>query len=603
MNSEDLMKQQFFISIDEAASPHLSKEGYFIEDCSVSTLTTKSHAPSKQTIRRALRDLVMRRSVDSSTIKEIQSTDMSTLFIPQKAPINRLPNELIHIILFYCTKQYKDIFQFATVCKQFRTVADHSVLWLHIPLIFYCNKEVLFCLHGEQLAQQRLKNACQGSMQQYFENYFSNASSNSITLFQPMMTISFHPVCKVMINRQQARRPSFDSYMTPLRPTFVNSLKLLPLGQSQLEMNQALYRSANEVKRWFLDVLIEYRLQWRDWQQRYQSTDRWTQSIQRFFEQYLFLLFQCLVLLWCVCVYCFSNYTSSALTLENHIGFCLVLFILGVYLLMGVGFLSIEILKRRMQRQLLLLLNQAQNQLHQSFALIEMLFINLVILGVFLFIFFLYLKDAAVLPNMTYVDIACLFTAVWLLAGGLYIVAQGLLDTKPLLKTEFLGLYYLLSAFPSSLLLLGLYLDDSEQHYGIDNLGYCLIPLYPLMLLVLIASGFYCCTLFQRVRMMLQSGEGSSSLLILTRPPEVKNDFVPRRLSPWRFYLSHGVVLLGMIILNSSMIALNLLLYHNEAKDRSIGSISINPIMLIVLCVISLKIALAGLYYQSHFLQ
>lgn len=48
-----------------------------------------------------------------------------------------LPIELLHLILQFYTNKLSGLIKFQTICKQFKEVSSHSLLWLSIDLSFY----------------------------------------------------------------------------------------------------------------------------------------------------------------------------------------------------------------------------------------------------------------------------------------------------------------------------------------------------------------------------------------------------------------------------------------------------------------------------------
>eukprot|EP01040_Poterioochromonas_malhamensis_P003038 gene3038-3231_t len=54
-----------------------------------------------------------------------------------------LPGELIHIILYYYTHSFKDLIKFSTINKTCKQIADYSLLWLQVNLMFYPPYEYL----------------------------------------------------------------------------------------------------------------------------------------------------------------------------------------------------------------------------------------------------------------------------------------------------------------------------------------------------------------------------------------------------------------------------------------------------------------------------
>jgi hypothetical protein len=51
--------------------------------------------------------------------------------------IQILPHELVQIIFSYYATKWQEAVRFSSVCKEWKVIADHSLIWLHVPLEFY----------------------------------------------------------------------------------------------------------------------------------------------------------------------------------------------------------------------------------------------------------------------------------------------------------------------------------------------------------------------------------------------------------------------------------------------------------------------------------
>ena len=49
-----------------------------------------------------------------------------------------LPVEILHIVLLYLSSDFRDLILFASLCKEWKEAADHSLVWLSCDLRFSC---------------------------------------------------------------------------------------------------------------------------------------------------------------------------------------------------------------------------------------------------------------------------------------------------------------------------------------------------------------------------------------------------------------------------------------------------------------------------------
>ncbi len=228
-----------------------------------------------------------------------------------------LPGELIHIILCYYTHSFKDLIKFSTINKTCKEISDYSLLWLQINLMFYPPKEYL-----------HQKGYYHYSTYISFEEFIeTQIRSNFLpklekVLFSPE-TI-FPPVCKV--------------YVAPFQE------ELTRFKKSSEELD---YELAYRVGEWWRPLFAQYQRLYH-WHMIYFPYLNYiyakTNNLNRNFHYFL-IGTGCVGI---VSIYLLFDCNNPNLSLENKIGFYLILGIVGFYIILSLLYMINSIAENQM---------------------------------------------------------------------------------------------------------------------------------------------------------------------------------------------------------------------------------------------------------------
>lgn len=354
-----------------------------------------------------------------------------------------IPNELFHLIIAYLTKDaFEPLLKFRTVCREWKEIADHSTVWLKCRLIIrppkvyrelfppWQNEEVCHSFHEEITSLRRYP--------------------PSITLIKEEISSPIH---------SQEILHSSNTILTPFNEAYTISTAFLKY-----------YRIYNQAWRRFLSIFHIFNV------------------FEVFFEKMnpiLVMICFCLnTLILIVTIFLISSITDypTSLTLQEKIAFICIYWNLSSYLLSFLfHFVSVFAADLRCEVDLNILkpFSSILQQPRYADAYLIILF-TLALLASFALLQ-CSLSSYRSVVKYSYI-ILPIFCAI--VVGLIILVVM-----RPF-KTKFrIGFIVFLIPTSLSIFLVGLYYDQPSSG-GISSLSMALIPLYPLILILFVASLF-----------------------------------------------------------------------------------------------------------------
>lgn len=352
-----------------------------------------------------------------------------------------LPREVLHLLITFLVKsEFNQLFKFRTICREWKDIGDHSSIWLECPLTITAPLK-----------------------------YLSPISS----------VFSFHP--KTIILNIDQDIPRIDRNWRVIE--FVVDQSINPLHTSRVE--QAFQISSKFLKKW------QYFHQ--TWT-KFCITYEWLQGVSEIVDTCIRYGLYCSILncvLLAIAAYflsTISNYSTS-LSGREIIGFCClywyVVYWLTLYLLSSVVQASIDYI-----------VYSPSVCIHQPYrSLLKPSFIlkhYIILYPLALIASFALLQSALSSSNslIRYSYIIIPFICVTIMSGIAIFFEAKWREGFSLSRRSNAQCGILVSLIPIpiylTVFLIGLYYDQSS-HAGMKSLGYAFIPLFPYILLLLIA--------------------------------------------------------------------------------------------------------------------
>jgi hypothetical protein len=475
---------------------------------------------------------------------------------------NDLPSELYHIILSYYTLSFRGLLHFATINKVCKHISDYSLLWLSCNLSFYAPR-IYWIAHNIITKNDNRKIS-------ELANSSSNYTKCHLEIF--MNETRFPPVYHVIINSTIVVSDLIaDNYEVDLPPC-----------HSIASTSVLRYQLAHKVRNWFLPLYLEYNALW-NWNGYYRpylvSYCDWIKVLEEYFTSVIGFT----TALFTVCIYFFSSFPSlSSFSFQNSLGFMLILFCLFLYLFCIFAFMIDEVFSRIIHNYYTL------KKLFDYGTLGTIIYgldsIAGLLMGLIIIVSLVYCKCLGLIPSawswmiipFWISIIAALirwFKELWTDGGKDFVIVS--------LTFMFI---YAANAIPFSCLLVSLYYDNILSDM---NLGYALVPLYPVflvMFLLTLVRIFY----VSLVEIALCNG---SVYYYNSCYQKVIMVFVNMLGTILAFLINFCVIMLSISLFNIEN--------DNDTWDKDTLGIHFSPLTLVLLFVISIQSFLLVMYYED----
>lgn len=242
--------------------------------------------------------------------------------------IDSLPSEILHYILYFCAKDFHGIIHFSTICKQWKEIADHSLLWLTSELSFYTTDEYFKKIVPNSTSEKR-----EFADITAFRIYINSAWIQyqtwplKICLERERLPKHFHDWC----SKYQLDDDSVGEGDEKLKSEIIFSL--IPKIHYRVNLTDP-----DAVRSRFMIVFRQYNFLWR-W---HTSWPPWLKKIEdkvkSFYANYHYegICFVVSITMHAAAIYLFSDLenNSSSLTWLNHLGFaCIYLYLICIFVL------------------------------------------------------------------------------------------------------------------------------------------------------------------------------------------------------------------------------------------------------------------------------
>jgi hypothetical protein len=204
--------------------------------------------------------------------------------VKRSRTFDRLPVDLLRIVLAYYTKTFQGIIAFSCLSKTCKEVADYSSLWRTLKLHFYCPRKYLVAT-GENIQETE-------TAAQYAERIISGYYGGGRLYFKEVLRPEqrFTPVFKVQI---------VD------RLTHITAPTLRNVETPDLSNNHAF-----EIRNWFMEFFVTYQKHFA-WHGKWRGTFNWMLNLEKKYAPYVkmylpFISFSYLMLS-CLVTYLFSD--------------------------------------------------------------------------------------------------------------------------------------------------------------------------------------------------------------------------------------------------------------------------------------------------------
>eukprot|EP01040_Poterioochromonas_malhamensis_P009683 gene9683-10513_t len=215
-----------------------------------------------------------------------------------------LPAELVRIILSYYTHSFKDLIKFSTINKTWKQVSDYSLLWLQVDLQFYPSRSFLH------------QNGCYD---------YSTGRILQSSLDWKLRYNNFPTLEKQLFSRETVFPPVYKVYVNQFRQD---------LAQYKINVQESDQDIAYRVGKWWKGLYVEYQRLY-NWHVEYVSflhcLQKPTRMIINIYAYFDFILLFCVGI---VSIYLLFDCKNTNLSVENKIGFYLLLGLLGFYMIL-----------------------------------------------------------------------------------------------------------------------------------------------------------------------------------------------------------------------------------------------------------------------------
>lgn len=382
------------------------------------------------------------------------------------ASLTDLPSELIHIILSYYVNRFQELLIFGATNRNLKHLTNYSLLWLELDLAFYLPKRFLSIYYGvtsdvpvSEMIEEEIHRSDTGVL-----------VVNSLDYFQK--ELNFPGVSKVCVSK----KPLIDIHNLPNK--------------------ESPYEYANRVRIWYLDIFNQYHRLWDlhcRWTPTFNSIRLMSQKVGEYFFQYILIA----IFFTSFSVYCFSNLNlcnsnNHQLTALNQVGFICIYMVFFIYLFL----LITQTLSVIVDNLYYIHISLKMSFTYKTIFGLDLMYY--VFFGVFFSIILTQIKlnyynsCSSSYSSLSWVEVTI---PMWIFFTiGLITAVFGLFQMYYSSFERFLvaGSYaYCMYSLAISCTIAAYYYDNGETGF---NLGYALIPVYPLffgVLLVLITKLFF----------------------------------------------------------------------------------------------------------------
>jgi hypothetical protein len=457
---------------------------------------------------------------------------------------DRLPLELLRIVLTYYAKTFQAVIAFSCISKTCKEVADHSSLWRTMKLYFYCTRDYLVAT-GENI--QETETAGQYAERIIAGYYGAGKIYNKDFLRREER---FPPIFKVQIVER-------------LCYTTVPTLQ-------KVEITDLSHDYAFKVRNWFMEFFTDYQKHFA-WHGKWRGTFTWMLNLEKKWATYIPHICFSYLILSCLVIYLFSDFDSQSLSLQNYVGFALLYFIFVTLLGFNVFYI------------LLLYCSKASSNYHSlvvPFSLYDIMWLDQIAVGLFtvlVSVFLIQLKLTNVI-SCSWMEITI---PLWIFGTiGTVLVS---FTTKCLLVRTYqkILLVLLYGYLPYSICLacslIALHFDNNPNSFSV---GYYLIPLYPIFLVVIVLS-------FLKAFLTLQS-----YYHYFIKRKRIGANF--RGSGTWgdvMFLIISTAGTLGALMMSFSVVMFCISCFmdngENDSWDKAVFGIHFSPLVLVVMMVSS----------------
>lgn len=133
---------------------------------------------------------------------------------------SRLPIEILHLVLLYLSSDFRDLILFASLCKEWKEAADHSLVWLSCDLRFSCP------LSYYQFRTGRT------NIPSFSGNFYNDRITECIEIHQ---TIKHYSNCNYIVAITRSQRPrDGEVEAVGYSQSAVESVRVLPQLQAKI---------------------------------------------------------------------------------------------------------------------------------------------------------------------------------------------------------------------------------------------------------------------------------------------------------------------------------------------------------------------------------
>lgn len=218
-----------------------------------------------------------------------------------------LPAELIHIILCYYTHSFKDLIKFSTINKTCKQISDHSLLWLEVRLMFYPPNQFLLL-----------------TKPQYFHNIPTSPKESYYSAIDTNITQYFlSTIDKNIFSQETTFPPVYRVSVKPFQPQH---------SQTTPETDQEL---AYRIGQWWMNLFVQYQRLFHSHIIHLQYSLIIYAFCHKIWNYFHFMIFftECIGI---VSIYLLFDCNSTNLSLENKVGFYILLGLIGIFIALTV---------------------------------------------------------------------------------------------------------------------------------------------------------------------------------------------------------------------------------------------------------------------------
>ncbi len=252
----------------------------------------------------------------SQPISSLKKTKMSV----SSQIFSDLPAELIHIILCYYTHSFKDLIKFSTINKTCKQISDHSLLWLEVKLMFYPPKQFILREYDAHFSKSILKN---------YEEFVE-----SLIRFQHIPT----PILEIQLySNEKYFPPVYRVQVTPFQQKLAEYKKSNDISYDKI---------AFKISKWWKRFCIKYQ-QLYHWNIVYYPYFRFIESLTKKISEHVLFVAIGTVCVGIISIYLLFDCNDTNLSLENKIGFYLLLGIVGFYMILNLIYMMNALAERQ----------------------------------------------------------------------------------------------------------------------------------------------------------------------------------------------------------------------------------------------------------------